>query len=197
MTTHAIRCRCGAVRGRLDDKGISNRIVCHCTDCRAFAHFLGQAGEMLDAHGGTEIVQVAQSRLRFDQGADRLATVRLSERGMIRWYAACCGTPIGNTLAAPGAAFIGLIHNCLQRERMDDDFGARVAIVNTDTALGTPKPQQRGLAGAIGRFIWIVVTQRIGAKYRQSPLFDAAGRPRVEPTILSAAELARLKHPQA
>lgn len=197
MTMHEIRCRCGAVQGRLADKGTSSRVICYCTDCRAFAHFLGKGREVLDAQGGTEVVQIAQSRLRFDQGADCLAAVRLSDRGLIRWYAACCATPIGNTMAAPGAAFIGLIHSCLQRERMNDDFGARVAVVNTDTALGTPKPQQRGLAGAIGRFVWIVVTQRIGRKYRQSPLFDATGRPRVEPTILSAAELARLKDTQS
>jgi hypothetical protein len=34
--------------------------------------------------------------------------------GLLRWYAACCKTPIGNTLPNFRASFVGLIHSCLQ-----------------------------------------------------------------------------------
>lgn len=128
---------------------------CYCTDCRAFAHFLGKAPDVLDEQGGTEIVQVAQPRLRFIQGEDYLSAVRLSDKGMIRWYASCCGTPIGNTLANPKVSFIGLIHTCLDRARMNQDFGTSVAVVNTDTALGSPKPRQRGLPGVVARLLCV------------------------------------------
>lgn len=167
--------------------------MCYCTDCRAYARFLGQDTNLLDPQGGTEVVQVAQSRLRLLQGEDRLVAMRLSDKGMVRWYTRCCRTPMGNTMADPKAAFIGLIHSCLDRSRMDEDFGTTLAVVNTDTALGTPKPQQRGLLGVIARFMWMMVRSRISGDYRQSPLFDAAGLPRVAPTVLSAAELAGLK----
>jgi hypothetical protein len=192
MTMHSIQCQCGAVRGQLEGKGVSNRVVCFCTDCRAFARFLGRA-DVLDGQGGTEIVQLAQPRLRFLQGADRLAAVRLNEKGMIRWYASCCKTPIGNTMADPKMSFVGMIHSSLDRANMDRDFGTTIAMVGTDTALGDPKPAQRGLPGVIARFIWIVLTTRLSGRYKKSQLFDGAGSPIVAPTILAPLELERLK----
>jgi hypothetical protein len=190
---HPVRCQCGALRGQLESTGIHNRIICYCTDCRAFARYLGKASEVLDEQGGTEILQVAQSRLRFLQGEDRLAAIRLSDKGMVRWYASCCGTPMGNTMANPKMSFIGLVHTCLDQGRMDEDFGTNVAVVNTDTALGNPKPKQRGLLGVVARFLWIVVASRISGRYRKSPLFNGSGLPQVAPKILPAEELANLK----
>ena len=191
---HPVQCKCGTVRGHLEGTGVHSRVICYCTDCRAFAKFLGRAAEVLDEQGGTEIVQVAQARLRLSQGEDRLAAVRLSEKGMIRWYASCCNTPIGNTMADPKISFIGMIHSSLDRSQMNQDFGMQMAILNTDTALGEPKPRQRGLLGVIARFIWIVVTTRISGQYKASQLFNASGLPRVVPTILTPQELVRLKN---
>lgn len=193
MELHPIQCQCGAIRGQLDITGVSNRAICYCTDCRAFASYLGRAADVLDERGGTEIVQVAQPKLHFTQGKDRIAAVRLGEKGLIRWYASCCKTPIGNTMADAKGSFVGLIHSSLDHSRMDRDFGAAVAMVNTDTALGDPKPKQQGLLGAIARFAWIVISTRISGKYKDSPLFDGSGSLIVTPTILAAPELARLK----
>ena len=190
---HPIQCKCGAVRGQLEGAGIHNRLRCYCTDCRAFAHCLGKAPDVLDNQGGTEIVQVEQSRLHFLQGEDCLAAVRLSDKGMVRWYASCCGTPIGNTMDNPKIPFIGLVHTCLDRTRMNEDFGSHVAVLNTDTALGEPKPKQRGLLGVGARFMWMIATSLITGKYKKTPLFNASGLPRVVPKTLSAEELASLK----
>lgn len=190
---HRIQCECGTVSGQLSGKGTSNRVVCYCTDCRAFAHFLGRPSEVLDAQGGTEIVQVAQPRLTFSQGKEHLAAVRLSEKGLVRWYAACCKTPIGNTLLNPKVPFIGLIHSSLDRSRMDADFGKSVAKVNTDTAAGEPKPKPNGIFVSILRFLWIVLSTRISGRYRKSELFNESGAPIVRPTVLTAEELRQLK----
>jgi hypothetical protein len=170
-----------------------NRLICYCTDCRAFAHFLGRGREVLDAQGGTEIVQVAQSRLRFLQGEDRLSAVRLSKKGIIRWYAACCRTPIGNTMADPKVSVIGLVHCCLDPAQINEDFGSNVAVVHADTALGDSRPKQRGLPGVIIRTLWIVYTDLVRGRYKKSPLFNESGSPRTVPTILSPEELAKLK----
>lgn len=185
MKMHAIQCKCGMLRGQLEGTGVHNRLICYCGDCRAFAHFLGKAAEVLDEQGGTEIVQVAQPRLRFSQGIDKLAAMRLSEKGMIRWYASCCNSPIGNIMADQKMSFIGLIHVALDRNRMDQDFGTKIALLNTDTALGETKPKQRGLLGVIARFIWIVVTMRFSGRYKNSQLFNAKGEPRVVPLVLT------------
>jgi hypothetical protein len=189
---HPIRCRCGTVRGEVEPGGTSNRIVCYCTDCRAFARFVGAEG-VLDAQGGTEIIQVAQSRLSFSHGLDRLAAVRLSGRGMVRWYSACCKTPIGNTMADPKMAFVGLIHVVLDRARLDHDFGARIARVSTSTALGDAKPRQAGLLGVLVRFGRLVVSERWSGRAGRSPLFTDAGVPRVAAQVLGPREVERLK----
>lgn len=188
-----VKCKCGVFCARIDDKALHNRLVCYCTDCRAYAHFLRRADEVLDSQGGTEIIHLAQSRLRFVQGENNLAAVRLSETGMVRWYASCCNTAVGNTMADPKMAFVGLIHACLDRSKMDKDFGSHVALLNTDTALGAPKPRQRGLPGVIARIMWLIITNRVSGRYRQSPLFNPSGLPIVTPQVLGAEELASLK----
>jgi hypothetical protein len=185
---HHLQCRCGAVQGEVLLPATHNHVRCYCVDCRAFAHYLGKAAEVLDQQGGTEIVQVPQSRLRLQKGGNNLAAMRLSSKGMIRWYATCCGTPIGNTPADPKWAFIGLINSCLDRRRIDQDFGSEVATGFAKQAWGEPKPAARGLLGMIARFLWIVISNRLTGRYRQTPLFDVSGSPRVTPKILTLAE---------
>jgi len=189
---HPIQCSCGALRGQIEGKGCHNRIKCYCADCQAFARYLGKSPEVLDEQGGTEVLQVAHSRLRFTQGVERLAAIRLSDKGLVRWYAQCCNTPIGNTMAAPKMAFIGLIDTCLDRARLDVDFGPDIAIANVETALGDPRPKQRGILGVIARFVWILITSRVSGSYKESQLYNAAGTLRVEPKVLSAVERAQL-----
>src|SRR2546428_13664147 len=93
-----LSCRCGQVRGRVKNAGprTVNRIVCYCDDCQAFLHHLGRA-DLLDAHGGTDIVQVAPSSLAFRRAAEKIVGVRLSPTGLSRWYAPCCSAPPGTT----------------------------------------------------------------------------------------------------
>jgi hypothetical protein len=189
---HPIQCQCGTVRGHLEGTGLSNRLICYCTDCRAFARFLNRA-DVLDAQGGTEIVQIAQPRLRITKGLERIAAVRLSDKGMIRWYASCCKTPIGNTMASPKIAFIGLIHACLDREKINTDFGTTIAMASVDSALGDAKPAQRGMLRVIARFVYILLTTRVRGQYKNSQLFNATGLPIAEPTVLSLQQLALLK----
>src|SRR5262249_31767225 len=109
MHNAELRCRCGGVRGRVKDAAPQtvNRLVCYCDDCQAFAHHLGRA-DLLDPHGGTDIVQVAPASVAFDEGADRIEGVRLGPKGLYRWYAKCCNTPVGNTVS-PAVAFVGIV----------------------------------------------------------------------------------------
>jgi hypothetical protein len=202
---HQLQCQCGLVRAEVDCRGTHNRLICYCTDCRAFGRFVvglretaansGSDHPILDAQGGTELIQVAQSKLRFLQGEDQLLAVRLTEQGMIRWYTRCCHTPIGNTMASRGGAFIGLIHSCLTHPQLNADFGDKVAQLNTNTALGTPKPQQHGLFRVISSFLWLLISERVSGRYLQSPLFNADGLPRSVPRVLNAAEVTDLKKP--
>src|SRR5690606_13485820 len=92
------------------------------------AHHLGRA-DLLDAHGGTDIVQVAPASLTFDRGTERIACVRLSPKGLHRWYATCCKTPVGNTLT-PSIPFVGIV-----RQAFTGD---------ADAILGSPRGASQG-----------------------------------------------------
>src|SRR5437764_10728853 len=109
-----LSCRCGQVRGRVKNAGprTVNRVVCYCDDCQAFAHHLGRA-DLLDAHGGSDIVQVAPASLAFHRGAERIVGLRLTPKGLYRWYADCCKTPLGNTLG-PAVPFVVLPANVFE-----------------------------------------------------------------------------------
>ncbi|MBZ5709154.1 DUF6151 family protein [Nannocystis pusilla] len=193
-----LKCRCGAVRGTAKElsPGTGIHVVCYCRDCQAFARFLATEG-VLDAGGGSEIFQLTPSQLRIEAGQEHLRCMRLSERGMIRWYADCCRTPIANTLASARMPFAGLLVTFFDapvevRERV---LGPVVARTFGRDATG-PTP-----AGTYEKVTWRVVPRILGLLARgfvrrralPSPFFaPGAKQPRVAPTVLTAAERAAL-----
>jgi hypothetical protein len=192
VTSHPLRCQCGTIQGAVANPENGNHCVCYCRDCQAFAHFLGKADAVLDQRGGSEIIQVPPKNLTFSQGFEALACMRLTEKGLLRWYAACCNTPIGNTLMTPKISFVGLVHNCLESpggQSLDDSFGAVRARVNTKGAKGDPKPEVGGQGAVIWWFITRVLKARLNGDYKRNPLFNPdTGKPVVTPRVLSAEE---------
>jgi hypothetical protein len=175
MNLHPLRCRCGRLRGSVSPARSTQRVVCYCRDCRAFAHHLGGDG-VLDAQGGTEIVASLPSHVRFDAGDDALACLSLSPRGLLRWYAACCGTPVANTPRNPKIAYAGLVHSCLSQDGppLQHSFGAVRMRVNTGSALG-PVTQSAPLATASSLFGLgtTLLGARLAGGWRANPFFDA------------------------
>lgn len=187
-----VRCKCGALQGVLGNLRSANRVVCYCHDCQAFAHVLGDAGNILDARGGSDIVQALPKNLTFTAGSDKLACLRLTRKGLLRWYAACCHTPIGNTLATPKLSFIGLLHVCLDSTAisLDEAFGPAEARVHTRGAIGEPKPREVGKGKMSGWLIRTAFRARFNGDYKHTPLFRPdTGAPIVTPRVLSGPEL--------
>ncbi|WP_310566071.1 DUF6151 family protein [Hydrogenophaga sp.] len=195
--THPLRCRCGALQGQIERGGPTSRMVCYCKDCQAFARYLGPAARVLDAQGGSDVVQLAPHRIRFTRGIEHLAVMRLSPQGMLRWYAACCRTPVGNTMTSRNLPFTGLLVPCLDSAPLEAAFGPVLASANTQSALGEPKPRAFGLPAALLRILRIVAGSRLSGRYQVNPFFTAAGAPVVEPTVLTSDERARLDAPSA
>ena len=191
--THELRCKCGSLRGEILCQGTSNRALCYCADCQAFARYLGKPDQLLDSRGGTHVVQLAQTRLRFTQGKEHLAVMRLGPGGLMRWYANCCKTPVGNTLANPKISFIGLCEVALDDACIEADFGTDVAVVNVGSATGDPKPKQKGTLRALLRFAGILVPPLQGKRWKKTPLFDDAGEPVVAPKVLEEETVRELK----
>ena len=193
--SHPLQCRCGTLRGQVDNGRAANRVVCYCKDCQAFAHFLGRPSEILDERGGSEIVQVLPRLITFTQGIGSLACMRLTPKGLLRWYAACCNTPLGNTLATPKFSFIGLVHNCLDGsgEPLEVAFGPIRAWVHTQSAKGDPKPVTRGMAAAGSWFLKTVLRARFSGDYKQTPFFHReTGLPIASAKVLSPEEHANI-----
>ena len=176
MNLHPLRCRCGQLQGSVTLARATQRVICYCRDCRAYARHLGGDG-VLDAQGGTEIVASLPRHVRFDAGGDALACLSLSPRGLLRWYARCCSTPIANTPRTPKMAYVGLVHSALERGAppLVQSFGPLRMRANTGSALG-PVPGNAPLAAA-GSLFGLGATllgARLGGGWRDNPFFDTA-----------------------
>ena len=177
-----IRCACGAVEGAVTEPPWFNRAICYCASCQGFPERLGKAADVLDAQGGTDIVQTAPASVHFSRGREHLACLRMTSKGPLRWYADCCRTPIGNTGGTPKLAFIGLLHSCLGgHEALDAVCGPPRAIVHVEGALGESKPRKhlpsRVVLGLMGRLL----KARLDGSWKRNPLFDDAGLPIATP----------------
>lgn len=193
--SHPLACRCGAVRGEVETDGKAKHVVCYCLDCQAYARLLGQAPDILDERGGSAAVLAVPKNLRFTQGAERLACLRMTGKGPLRWHASCCDTPIGSTALSHKVAFVSLQAACLRsaEKSMADSFGP-VSMWNfTSGARGDPKPAQTSLIRLFGHVVGRSLAARFDGSYRRTPFFDlATGKPVAEPRRLSPAERARL-----
>ena len=111
MTTQevSLACQCGLVTGQLHfDATKRFHLKCYCCDCQAYAKHLQQADSMLDESGGTELVQTYPMNMQITQGHEHIACLQLSEKGIYRWYASCCNTPMGNTVRSAKLPFVGI-----------------------------------------------------------------------------------------
>jgi hypothetical protein len=196
VMNHPLRCRCGTVQGRVDEphKAMA-RGVCYCKDCQAFAHFLGRAADVLDVQGGTDVVAIHPQHVVLTQGLDALSCISLSPRGLLRWYASCCRTPIGNTARNPKLAYVGLVHTCLEGAGVpiERSFGPVTLRWNTASATAAVQAKSHGVVGSAVRLIGTMLGARVGGSYRRSPFFDAAsGMPVLAPHVLTKAEREQL-----
>jgi Family of unknown function (DUF6151) len=195
--THSIRCDCGKLRGTLNHNSEINRCVCYCADCQAFARFLKREHEILDERGGTSIIQTIPANITFTEGIENLTCMRLTTNGMLRWYAVCCNTPIGNTPPTLNLSFIGLIHTCLSSDQtsLDKAFGPIRMYVNTKSAIGENKPESAGVLSGTLRVIGMMLKARFDGRYKQTPFFVIElGTPIVVPKVLNDEELRNVKN---
>jgi hypothetical protein len=105
-----LKCECSKVEGVIRIKsGEGNNIVCHCDDCQRFADYLGKKDIILNENLGTELFQITPNKLEITKGKEHLACMQLKPKGLIRWYTACCKTPVANTINGK-MAFNGVFH---------------------------------------------------------------------------------------
>jgi hypothetical protein len=188
-----LSCRCGAVHGVVTGVAPSsvNRIVCYCADCQAYTHQLHRA-DLLDAHGGSDIVQVAPATIRIDRGRDQISGLRLSDKGLFRFYASCCNTPLGNTVG-PVLPFVGVLRQAFVVDALggaDAVLGPPRAGVYGKDALGTPpEGSTKFNLLLIVRLVASMLRWRLRGLGLPNPFFDTATRkPHFPVVVLSLGE---------
>ena len=189
-----LRCRCGAVRGEMDTSRAYARATCYCRDCRAFVRFLGAPG-VLDASGGADIVATAPTAVRFTSGTEHIACMSLGPRGLLRWYAACCRTPLANTPREPKLPYVGMVTACFDAEPrvVEAALGRRDRIVlNTESATAPVRATPLAFVTGGLRIFAGILRARL-RRDRGSPFFDASGQPLREPEVISREQRAELQ----
>ena len=188
-----LRCQCGQVRGELETTRTYARATCYCKDCRAFANYLAVPG-VLDEAGGTDVIPTAPASVRFTAGTEHIACMSLSPKGLLRWYASCCRTPLANTPRDPKMPYVGMVTTCFDAtpQLVDAEFGPRNHVV-LQTQSATAPVKSTPLAFVMGGFR--IFAGIIGTKLRReraSPFFDASGSPLREPEVVSIERRAEL-----
>lgn len=193
---HPLRCRCGNLQGYVSHpEKLVNRGICYCRDCQAYAHFLGKTDDILDEMGGTDVVAILPKNLNFTQGFESLACMSLTEKGLLRWYASCCNTPIGNTPRNFKVSFVGLIHTCLKdpSTTIESSFGSVSMWISTKSAKGRPNSMPSRRFSAVIRILKSIIRARLDGSYKSTPFFvPDRGTPVIAPKVLSNSERERL-----
>ena len=116
--------------------------------------------------------------------------MRLTEQGLLRWYASCCQTAVANTPANYRFSFVGLVHNCLEYGgvSMDASFGPVRFHVNTAAAKAKLPSNPLATISVIFRTATKLARARLTGSYKHTPFFAAeTGIPVVTPLVLSTS----------
>ena len=187
-----LRCRCNHVRGVACDvsPSVGFRFVCYCKDCQAFARFLDRP-DMLDPAGGTDIFQMPPARVKLTEGANAIRCISLSKK-VLRWYADCCRSPIGNTAADPRFPIVAIIHSFMDQagNPRDEALGVPLCRIYERSATGPlppdapPPPSLR----VFGRRASKLLGWWVRGLNRPTPFFDQrTNAPRAAPQVLRGA----------
>lgn len=184
-------CRCGAVEMTLAVPAPSagTRVTCFCRDCQTAARLCEDGTDILSQAGGTEIWQTTPDRITFEKGEDRLEIRRLSPKGLYRWVARCCDTPMINTMPKVHWPFAGVV---LRRSEVEGEAASlgpsRCQAFTRDAVPGQGSPPgDRGFYHAGFRVLARLAAAWISGRSRQNPLLSADGAP-IAPVVVISLE---------
>jgi len=200
--TLALSCRCGNVRGtaRIPRKR-ALRAICHCDDCQTYALHLGDEtipNVVVDEWGGTEVLQGWPEHITLDAGHEHIRVTRLSPKGLLRFNASCCDTPMANLLDNPKLPFTGLVHTFIAddaKAQLDDAYGRPMSRIQCRFApTQPPDGVPRAPAGLIAKAAKNMAVGKLKRGHRPHPFFDDDGQPVAQQVeVLSKDERIRLR----
>ncbi|WP_227285052.1 DUF6151 family protein [Boseongicola sp. H5] len=178
MSDLRFSCTCGALTGHLVEASprAGAHVICHCEDCR---RTLAYYNIPLPADEGVGLFQTNPDNIRIDTGRRYLGLMRLSPRGLFRWYATCCNTPLFNSSTRPRFPFSSV----LTRNMVDTDpLGPVVGQVFKRGPNG--KTRHQGMGRLVAGMMLRTGSALVTGKWRQTPFFNIeTGEPVATPVI--------------
>jgi hypothetical protein len=199
MTQHITHtCRCGqtAITITVPAKSAGTRVRCYCADCQTAALLHAGAEDMLTAAGGTDIWQTTPDHIEITKGQAHLKILRLSPKGLFRWHAGCCSTPMLNTLPNLKLPFVGAVLRQSQSAEADRIYGAvqcHASVASARPGQGAPsrdKGIKRAGAAVLRRMALVLMSGRA----KLSPLRQPDGAP-IAPVEVITREARRAARP--
>ena len=169
-----------------------------CIDCQCYLHWLERGDDLLDENGGSRIFQLAPAQVQISHGREHLRCMRLSPKGLMRWYAGCCNTPVGNTMTSAKTPFFGMLVAFMDFDGRTPDEVLGPVLVRAMARWGKGTLPADAHPSAPLWFILRSLRLFAGAWIRRahapSPVFDlSTGQPAVEPTVISRDDRERLR----
>jgi len=187
MSKLELSCACGALKGAVENVSArsGNRVICYCDDCQDFANHLNAGEKTLNKHGGTEVFQTAPASVRIERGEENLKSLKMTPKGIVRWYTGCCQTPIANT--SPKLPFVGLIHTSLPNEREVVIGPVHKHVMCQFAKEGLPPEHYtKGFGfGLTLRVMRKMLGWKLSGQAAPNPFFDKGGKPLSEPEIVN------------
>ena len=134
-------------------------------------------------------MQVDPSSIAITSGAARIACLRLSPNGLLRWYAACCDTPLANTVGTPNVPLAGMWRPNFETVA---PFGPVTTLGFTKMSLPGGPRRDKGLYRMLGGLLKRMIAGALSGRLSRSPFFDEKRAPVAAPTVLDPAERAAL-----
>ena len=192
-----IQCDCKKFQAEVANfpKHTPGHTVCYCIDCQTYLHKLGRP-EILDYAGGTDIIPVYPQDLHIESGKEHLGCLRLSPKGLHRWYVSCCNTPIGNLM--PKFPWVGLVGHVFTADpkKLDEIVGPVKSRIHGQYATQTPP------VGTSAKTTWsdlfvilpFLLKGFLTGKAKPSPFFaEDQVTPIKQPQIVSLDERNRIR----
>jgi hypothetical protein len=160
-----LNCDCGSFQASLAnvDHIKGTHLRCHCADCRAFVRVL-----LPDAvlKNGLHLFQTDPDKIEVTKGVEYLECLTLSPKGLLRWYASCCQTPMFNTPRSAKVPMVAILTDIAEDPSL---FGPVVCDAFRKTTSG--KSKTTGLPAVIVRFLKRAISSRLSGRWQETPFF--------------------------
>lgn len=182
--TLTFACACGQVEGQLDAVSAANttHLACYCDSCR-----MSYAAAGLDAPNRAELLQIMPHRVRFTKGLAHIAPIRLTPKGVLRWRATCCGTPLGTTPGTPKVPLFGLL-----TDRLTGTTALGPLVAYAFVPQGDGKTRHDGFGQLLRKTVWTMLKTRLSGRWKTNPFFEGLA-PIKAPELVTRDARAALK----